>query len=1529
MHAHETQGSGSQPKAGTPKSNPFTPRPFEVTYPGQEIASSPTNPFPRRPHETWSAEPIASPKPAPPADTSAEPEPKRAEIDWSRVSLYAAGQTPPDPPKWKGIQAKLTIGRPNNPYEQEADRVADQVMTMPAPAFSVQRQTDSDIAEEAEAEGAIQTKPIADTITPLVQRQVEDEEETLQPKCEACEQEETVQRLGDRSASASPALESRLNASKGNGSPLPDGVRSFMEPRFGADFSQVRVHTGGDAVQMNREVGAQAFTHGSDVYFGAGKSPGNNELTAHELTHVVQQMGAKTLRQKLDTDRKSPKLSLQPKLNPVSDSLLQAKIELSHPINNRDNQIAAKQNTQSPALQLKCADYVTEYSEQKLDHHSLANKERLHTKLDSAVSLSATSTSTLQVKPQGNKDAVPNMQIKCAACEAEEEAEKTIQRKQISENITPYTQDNKAVQKFGWDDVKNAAGAGAQWVGDKAGQAASMGKDAFAALVARVAPGLADLMRQGPLGLLTEKIKEGVKSWVSGVASGVNIGNVIAGLKGSFTNVFETIKGAAKGDAASCAAFNQILGSLQEMGHAFMNSPVMKEIQAAFAKVGSVFKKINDAIISPAIDKVMQIAGSVVTGITNLATTIWEWGAPVRSALGAAWDWVKEKLGIISDGAGGVLSWLKTKAAEAWTKIQATLAPVIEPLKKVGMVLLAFSPVGLLAGAIKYGPQLIQAAQWLWAHRSDKDIVKHAREEMGNTILPQLLESLQGFAHGVQETATGFVHHITEIGQAVVGLLSSITGVPILSVAQGVVQTLANDIKQAVTWAQNTFQAAVQGVQEVFTKIKNVVGPYKELLLSIGLAIANPAMIPAILAYNAWKLIPDCYKQSLFKFLYDIFLGKHGIFLNGWKKLQESEAAFEAAAKVKLQELVDQIPDKTREAIETAMQKVSKPLQKHLKGIWSKLEPALQHLKANWWGEIKQMVWNLIWPFNEKSPLKKDVGELIHLPGEILKSLTSGNISTAIDQFLSLQQKLNSVIGLFYGWFTIASILVGAIIGAFFGGAGALPGAGAGLAFAGEVGEGLLIAMVATETAVIAKAVYDLAFGPESKQDSAYERIANSSLTLGITGVFVVLGELASEIASELVAGVKGLFKGAEGSEAGVKVNAPEVKGDVPEGKAEVPEVKGDTPEANPGSDFQSERPSLDGERKVKITEDGECLVCASPCDRLNAKYREEINANPKEKFEERINTADQGVKQAKERFEQSKKKLEGIQDPEAQKAEFEKAKQELTEAEKHLEEKIIEFEKVEQDLAEIRKKARENETLETKLEQLSKTESAAQESLKEVNKSLKGEKEKLSKQIEELRRSGKREDLAQAEQLRKLLNNDKFNNQLKELDAELKALSEKVKEAGIEDAKGDPDIEGLAKNEADKFRDEFDDLRTKAEELKGEIEKEFKPESKFDNQAFIEEIKKLSPSERVARVEEQAGKIASQKGFEKDTRLSRINNRTVYRDPATGDLYGVDTQHGTFEKCNADGIHQGEFNFADVQTDPADRSGGHNLKLN
>ena len=110
----------------------------------------------------------------------------------------------------------------------------------------------------------------------------------------------------------SPYIQDKLS-SPGSASPLPNDVRDYMEPRLGADLSDVRVHTGNEAAQLNEQLDAKAFTHGRDVYFGAGKSPGINALTAHELTHVVQQTGPGVANPKLisrapdDEKKKDPR----------------------------------------------------------------------------------------------------------------------------------------------------------------------------------------------------------------------------------------------------------------------------------------------------------------------------------------------------------------------------------------------------------------------------------------------------------------------------------------------------------------------------------------------------------------------------------------------------------------------------------------------------------------------------------------------------------------------------------------------------------------------------------------------------------------------------------------------------------------------------------------------------------------------------------------------------------------------------------------------------------------------------------------------------------------------------------------------------------------------------------------------------------------------------------------------------------------------------------------------------------------------
>jgi hypothetical protein len=182
-----------------------------------------------------------------------------------------------------GIQAKLVVGQPGDVYEQEADRVADQVMRMPEP--EVQRQAEEE-KKKKEEEKLIQTKTLSEQITPLVQRYAEEKEE---------EEEELLQTKENPGLTPGVIhdLEARIQSLKGGGQPLPEANREFMERRFGIDFSGAKLHTDSDAAQMSRELNAEAFTYGRDIYFGAGRySPGTlsgKRLLAHELTHVVQQ----------------------------------------------------------------------------------------------------------------------------------------------------------------------------------------------------------------------------------------------------------------------------------------------------------------------------------------------------------------------------------------------------------------------------------------------------------------------------------------------------------------------------------------------------------------------------------------------------------------------------------------------------------------------------------------------------------------------------------------------------------------------------------------------------------------------------------------------------------------------------------------------------------------------------------------------------------------------------------------------------------------------------------------------------------------------------------------------------------------------------------------------------------------------------------------------------------------------------------------------------------------------------------------
>jgi Domain of unknown function (DUF4157) len=166
------------------------------------------------------------------------------------------------------IQTRLKVSQPGDVYEQEADRVAEQIMRTSA-------------LQEAFASIHIIN------------------EEKTNRKCQSCQDEEKEKKIIHRKMfhegdyKILEDVEQSVGTTHVGGSPLDGAIRSFMESRFGFDFSDVRVHTDERAAKSANKMNALAYTVGQDIYFGAGQYSATREegkkLLAHELVHVIQQ----------------------------------------------------------------------------------------------------------------------------------------------------------------------------------------------------------------------------------------------------------------------------------------------------------------------------------------------------------------------------------------------------------------------------------------------------------------------------------------------------------------------------------------------------------------------------------------------------------------------------------------------------------------------------------------------------------------------------------------------------------------------------------------------------------------------------------------------------------------------------------------------------------------------------------------------------------------------------------------------------------------------------------------------------------------------------------------------------------------------------------------------------------------------------------------------------------------------------------------------------------------------------------------
>lgn len=202
----------------------------------------------------------------------------------------------------RSMQAKMTVSQPGDAHEQEAEQVADHVMRMgdSEAAGPAARLGNSETVHRAEASEEEDDKvKLSRSADPVVARDASPEDDDKEKLSRSPLESATaplVSRSGEGGGGGSDVSGVVSRGLAGGGQPLDARTRAFMEPRFGHDFSGVRVHTDAAASQSAEAVAARAYTVGGDIAFRAGEySPGGSggqHLLAHELTHVVQQGAA-------------------------------------------------------------------------------------------------------------------------------------------------------------------------------------------------------------------------------------------------------------------------------------------------------------------------------------------------------------------------------------------------------------------------------------------------------------------------------------------------------------------------------------------------------------------------------------------------------------------------------------------------------------------------------------------------------------------------------------------------------------------------------------------------------------------------------------------------------------------------------------------------------------------------------------------------------------------------------------------------------------------------------------------------------------------------------------------------------------------------------------------------------------------------------------------------------------------------------------------------------------------------------------
>jgi len=781
------------------------------------------------------------------------------------------------------VQCAVIIGPVNDRYEREADQVATTVaggQSHPAERISrlpesgeekTRRASEPDKKDESRsvqraAQGEIEEEripiqgPAAGQIRdakPLVQRMCSEcghetgasdhPASAVQRLCKECEDrigtspgpaaslqrkdeeqktEKAVQKSGHHASSSAgmQAAAARAISSKGPGSPLPPSVRGTMESRLGANFGGVRVHTDGAAQDAAAELHARAFTNRSDIWLGRGQSPTNLSLMAHELTHVVQQSAV-----------------------PARGS--------SHPGVQRASEKSDESSVQRAAEEKKSDNPVQRaMSEEKKSEPAVQRAEAIEHQEEKPVQRGTIGE---------GKEPQP---VQRTSSEGSKEEGKIQRAAAFPGGL---------VQRDGWLSSL-ASGAGAVWdatggkLVDAAGKAIQMGADLAWQVLDHYVPSFANVIR--------EIVRQGgifnyVKNKVFDVARGIFRGvgadkGFLKVLFDKFTKLHESgakiIEALKHNDCQPLLdAFHQLADMASELA-----GKAWDKIKEFFKPIGDFFSDIWNKYIAKAMDKVSDLAGEAWKGIKDFFQSIWDSTEPLRREVGAAWDWLKKKIGIGSGPEGenkdGILQWASKKIGEAWDWIKKEMEPVTKPMMALWDKIKAIIPLDKILHLRDTVHEWLGNLKKMTANLQKKEDVVENQDVLRKEILPAIKMRIAQLKGKVAEAGAWVMGQVTGVAESVTSFLSGLRSNSILSIVSGAFGWIESKVTDLAEWAntkvQGLFGFLGRGLDRLSGFVEPVYDTLEKLVSILGDIVGK---LPDLVFGKFWNAIPQCIRDPI------------------------------------------------------------------------------------------------------------------------------------------------------------------------------------------------------------------------------------------------------------------------------------------------------------------------------------------------------------------------------------------------------------------------------------------------------------------------------------------------------------------------------------------------------------------------------------------------------------------------------------------------------------------------------------------